>query len=447
MFDYDLLVIGAGSAGLAAATAAAECGVKVAIADPGALGGTCVNRGCIPKKFMVYAADVARQQRLAKSYGWANLSGEFDWPTFKNAVNQEIEQIRQSYQSKLDKAGITVIRSAARFVDPHQVELGDQTISADKIIIATGGKPTKLDLPGIETGLTSRDMFKLEALPKQITIVGGGYIGVEFSDILATLGCRVTLIDKHEWILSGFDQDIRKTLHQSLINQGIEILPETSLKAIRTDDSGTHVALSGKHDEPLQTDTILLALGRTPNLEGLNLEAAGVDVKEEAIAVDEYSRTSQSSIFAVGDCTDRLPLTPVAKAEGVAAAKTLFTDRPQSVSYRWIPSAVFCCPEAATVGWSEAKARDHDDLDIEVHCSRFTPLRYQLAPEDHKSLIKLVVNAKSQEILGLHLIGDDAAEMIQGFVPALQRGLTLTELNQTIGLHPTSGEEVFALCS
>ncbi|MGG6238877.1 dihydrolipoyl dehydrogenase family protein [Nodosilinea sp. AN01ver1] len=445
MFDYDLLVIGAGSAGLSAATTAAQHGAQVAIADPDFIGGTCINRGCVPKKFLVFAADFARQQCLAKSYGWVNPSGQFDWLMLRTAIDQELAKLRQSYQSKLTKLGVTVLSDAARFVDPHKIELGDRTVTVDKVIIATGAKPVKPDLPGIDCGLTSRDMFQLEALPSQLTIVGGGYIGAEFSNIFATLGCNVTLIDKNDWILPGFDEDIRKALHHSLMDQGIRICPETSLKALRTDESGIHVSLSGKHDDTLLADTLLLALGRKPNLEGLNLEAAGVEVEEGAIAVDDYSRTSQPSIFAIGDCTDRLPLTPVAKAEGAAAAKTLFSDRPQAVSYRWVPSAVFCSPEAATVGWSEAEARSHDDLDIEVCCSRFTPLRYLPSSQTREALIKLVVNAKSQEILGLHLVGDEAAEMIQGFIPALRRGLTVAELTETIGLHPTSGEEIFAL--
>lgn len=445
MFDYDLLVIGAGSAGLSAAKTAAQYGAQVAIADPSYLGGTCVNRGCIPKKFLVFAADFARQQCLAKSYGWVNPSGQFDWLALRTAIDQELAKLRQSYQSTLTKLGITVLNEAARFVDPHKIELGDRTISVDKVIIATGAKPVKPDLPGIDCGLTSRDMFRLEALPDQLTIVGGGYIGAEFSNIFATLGCNVTLVEKNDLILSGFDQDIRQTLHHSLMDQGIRVWSETALKSVHTDQSGIHISLSGQHDDTLLADTLLLALGRKPNLKGLNLEAAGVEVKEGAIAVDDYSRTSQPSIFAIGDCTDRLPLTPVAKAEGAAAAITLFTDQPQAVSYRWVPSAVFCSPEAATVGWSEAEARAHNDLEIEVHCSRFTPLRYLPLSQKREALIKLVVNAKSQEILGLHLVGDNASEMIQGFIPALRRGLTLAELSETIGLHPTSGEEIFGL--
>nr|WP_228038604.1 FAD-dependent oxidoreductase [Nodosilinea sp. LEGE 06152] len=445
MFDYDLLVIGAGSAGLSAARAAAQYGAQVAIADPDLIGGTCINRGCIPKKFLVFAADFARQQCLAKSYGWVNPSGKLDWLALRSVIDQELAKLRQSYQSKLAKLNVTVLNSAARFVDPHKVELGDRTITADKVIIATGAKPVKPDLPGVDCGLTSRDMFRLETLPNQLTIVGGGYIGVEFSNIFATLGCNVTLVDKNDWILPGFDQDIRQTLHHSLMEQGIRVWSETALESVRTDSSGIHVSLSGQHDDTLLADTLLLALGRAPNLEGLNLEAAGVEVNEKAIAVDEYSRTSQPSIFAIGDCTNRLPLTPVAKAEGAAAAKTLFTDQPQAVSYRWVPSAVFCSPEAATVGWSEAEARSHDDLEIEVHCSRFTPLRYRPLSQKREAMIKLVVNAASQEILGLHLVGDEAAEMIQGFIPALRRGLTLAELSETIGLHPTSGEEIFDL--
>lgn len=444
MFDYDLLVIGAGSAGLAAAKTAAKHGAQVAIADPGPLGGTCVNRGCVPKKFMVFAADFARQQHLAKNYGWTERSGQFDWSILRTAMEQALENLRQSYQSTLSEAGITRFNSAARFLDPHQLSLGDRTLTADKVIIATGAKPLKPDIAGIDCGLTSRDIFHLKELPEQLTIVGGGYIGVEFSNIFRTLGCQVTLIDENDLILTGFDQDIRQTLHQSLQDQGVRLLPKTSLEGVTKGSGEIQIQLSGQCQDTLVADTLLLALGRVPNIDTLNLEAAGVEVKQGAIAVDHYSRTSQSSILAIGDCTDRVPLTPVAKAEGTAAAKTLFGNEPQSVSYRWVPSAVFCSPEVATVGWTEAEAREQSDSDIEVYRHCFTPLRFMLSSQQQQTLIKIVVEKPSQKILGMHMVGYEVAEMIQGYLPALRRGLTVAELAETIGLHPTSGEEVFA---
>ena len=447
MYDYDLLVIGAGSGGLAAAQTAANYGAKVAIADPDALGGTCVNRGCIPKKLMVYAANFARQQRLAKSYGWVNPSAcdRFDWSALRVAIEQHQAKLRQSYQSKLTKAGVTLLRCAARFVEPHKVELSDRTLTVDRVIVATGAKPLKPGLPGIDYGLTSRDIFRLSDFPQQLTIVGGGYIGAEFSNMFCTMGAQVTLIDKNDYILPGFDRDIRQTVHTSLTNQGIRLLSETLLERIENVDNGLRVKLSGQCDDTLMADTLLLALGRVPNLDGLNLEAAGVAVEHGAIAVDDYSRTSQPSILAVGDCTKRVPLTPVAIAEGKAAAQTLFGPEPQAVNYRWVPSAVFCAPEAATVGWTEEQAQAQNDGEIGIHCARFTPLRYALPEQEQETLVKLVVDERSQQILGMHLVGDDVAEIIQGFLPALRQGLTLSELTATIALHPTSAEEIFDL--
>jgi glutathione reductase (NADPH) len=443
-FDYDLLVIGAGSGGLSAAQTAAQLGARVAIADPGAVGGTCVNRGCVPKKLMVFAANFARQQRLAKNYGWVNLCGTFDWPALKAAIEQELDHLRQVYRAKLTKAGVVLIDCPASFLDAHTVTLGNRTVTVDKVIIAVGAKPVKPDLPGIDCGLTSRDIFHLASLPEQLTIVGGGYIGAEFSNIFNTLGCQVNLIEKSHLILDGFDDTLRKTLHYSLMEQGIRLIAGTSLQSIEKTPTGSKLSLSGDREDTLIADTLLLALGRAPNLEGLGLDKAGVEVEQGAIAVDDYSRTSQPNIFAVGDCTNRLPLTPVAKAEGTAAANTLFGSEPQKVSYRWVPSAVFCVPEAATVGWTEAQAREQNAR-VDVLCYRFTPLHYTLSPQKQESLIKLVVEAQSGQILGVHMVGDESAEIVQGLIPALKQGLTVADLKATIGIHPTSGEEMFSL--
>jgi glutathione reductase (NADPH) len=443
-FDYDLLVIGAGSAGLSAARTAAKLGVRVAIADPGPIGGTCVNRGCVPKKLMVFASNFAQQQCLAKNYGWVNPSGQFDWPALKVAIEQELAHLQQTYRSRLTKAGVTLLDCPARFLAPQQVELGNRKVTVEKVIIATGAKPLKPDLPGMDCGLTSRDIFHMETLPKQLTIVGGGYIGSEFSNIFATLGCQVNLVERSPLILEGFDRSIRKTLHQNLMEQGVRVLGGTKLEAIHKTETSKKLTLSGECNDTLIADTLLLALGRVPNLETLNLEAAGVKVEKGAIAVDDYSRTSQPNIFAVGDCTNRVPLTPVAKAEGAAAARTLWGNQPQKVSYRWVPSAVFCTPEAATVGWSEDRA-EAEGVEFAVYCDRFTPLHYALSPQATESLIKLVVDKSSDHILGVHMVGDGVAEILQALVPALKKGLTVDELNETIGIHPTSGEELFSI--
>jgi glutathione reductase (NADPH) len=443
-FDYDLLVIGAGSAGLTAAQAAAQYGVRVAIADPGPLGGTCVNRGCVPKKLMVYASNFAREQCLAANYGWVNPSGEFDWSALRMAIEQKLAHLQQTYRSRLGQGGVSILNCAARFLAPHQIELGSRKVTVDKVIIATGAKPLKPDLPGIDCGLTSRDIFHLDGLPKQLTIVGGGYIGSEFSTIFSTLGCQVNLVERSPLILQGFDRSIRETLQQSLMDQGVRVLGGTSLEAIHKTETETKLKLSGNCNDTLIADTLLLALGRVPNVSGLNLEAAGIKVENGAIAVDDYSRTSCPHVFAIGDCTNRMPLTPVAKAEGKAAVRTLFGDQPKAVAYRWVPSAVFCSPEAATVGWSEDQAQN-EGIDYEVYCDRFTPLHYALSPQAVETLIKLVVDSQTQTILGVHMVGDGVAEILQGLVPALKQGLTVDALTDTIGIHPTSGEELFSI--
>lgn len=444
MFDYDLLVIGAGSGGLSAAKTAASYGARVAITDPGPLGGTCVNRGCIPKKMMVYAAHFAQAQKLAKNYGWVNTRGDFDWLALKASIEQELTHLQQTFHSALTKAGVSLLNWSARFVDEHTLLLGDRAITADKIVLAVGAKPLKPDIRGIECGLTSRDIFHLDALPQQLTIVGGGYIGAEFSNIFTILGCQVNLIERHPFILQGFDCMIRQQLCQSLSGQGIRLLTKTSLEAIEKTPSGTKLTLSGGCDDTLIADQLLLALGRQPNLEGLNLSAAGVEIEDGAIAVDDYSRTSQPHILAVGDCTNRVPLTPVAIAEGKAAAHTLFSDQPRKISYRWVPSAVFCNPEAATVGWTEAEA-EAQGISPEIHCAHFTPLHYAPSPQKQAAFIKLVIDSHNGQIVGLHMVGDTVAEIIQGLIPALRQGLTLAELTDTIGIHPTSGEEMFSI--
>ncbi|MBD0270258.1 MAG: FAD-dependent oxidoreductase, partial [Cyanobacteria bacterium Co-bin8] len=371
----------------------------------------------------------------AKHYGWKNLAGEFDWPTLRTAIHGELEQLQQSYAKGLEKAGVSVLPHHVRFVDEHCLSVGDQRVTADKVIVAVGAKPVLPDLPGIENGLTSRDIFQLPELPQHLMVIGGGYIGVEFGCLFNLLGCQVSLADKHPLVLEGFDDTLRQRVHQSLIDQGLNLLPETALSAIESQGQEKKVRLSGASSDSITADAVLLALGRKPDLSQLDLDKAGVEVEKGAIAVDAHSRTSQPSIFAVGDCTNRKPLTPVAKAEGVAAAKTLFGPEPTEVSYRWVPSAVFCFPEIASVGWSEAEAQEHET--IEVHCETFVPLNYKLTSQKPEALIKVVIAKASQEILGLHMVNDASAEIIQGLIPALRRGLTLSELTETIAIHPT----------
>lgn len=447
-FDYDLFVIGAGPGGLAASRLAAQkYGVRVAIAESGSLGGTCVNRGCVPKKLMVYAADFARQNSLATSYGWSECQKTLHWSIFQNKLHSHLKKLNESYQQHLKDAGVTLIEGRAKFIDAHTLEVGNKKITAEYILIAVGGKPFKPDIPGKDYGITSREMFQLEEIPKQLVILGGGYIGIEFSSIFHALGSQVTLIETDEEILSGFDCDIRSKLHSELSRQGIRIITNTTAKAIEKTSSNLQVNLSGDCEETMVMDTVLIATGRVANTKDLGLENLGIELgKKGAIPVNEYSCTSQAHIFAVGDCTGRLPLTPVASAEAQAVIHTIFGNSPQTIDYTHVPSAVFSRPEAATVGLTEAKAREkYGDA---VHClhHRFQPLLYSfLAEEESTSVMIKLVMGENEKVLGLHLVGKDAVDIVQSLAVAIRQGITKSELQETIGIHPTIGEEIFAL--
>lgn len=442
---YDIFIIGAGSGGLAAAKAAAAYGAKVAIADPKPLGGTCVNRGCVPKKLMVSAANFVAEQHAAKSYGWVNPEGLFDLSSLNAAIARHIEHLNQSQQETLQELGIDFIPKSARFVSQNTLMVGDQTVEAQHIIIAVGGQPALLDMPGVSLALTSKDMFHLEQVPQQLVIVGGGYIGVEFSSIWAQLGSQVTLIDTDEKVLEGFDTDLRDFAQESLQRLGVNFVSNTTCNGIEKKGSTLALSLSGSTTQSLTTDTVLLAVGRKPNLTGLDLEKASIELDEGYIAADEYNQTSQSSVYAIGDCVGRLPLTPVAIAEGEAVTKTICCQQPTSIDYRWIPSAVFANPPIATVGWSEETARKHVGDACKTACQQFKPLSDGLVNDSQKSLIKWVFNKKTQQILGVHIGGKDAPEILQGLLPALKQEVTYNQLLDVIGIHPSSGEELFNL--
>ncbi|MEM8807306.1 MAG: FAD-dependent oxidoreductase [Cyanobacteria bacterium P01_G01_bin.38] len=438
--DYDLVVIGAGSGGLAAAKQAAKQGKRVAIAEKEAIGGTCVNRGCIPTKLMIYAADFAKQQSLASDYGWVNPEGLFDWPTFKQAMDDHIQSLRQTQSDHL--GDIDILRGQAEFVDAHTLRIGEQTVTTEYVLIAVGARPKMPDIPGIKHALTSRDIFRLETLPDSFLIAGGGYIGVEFSQVLRSFGCRVTLVDSSSQVLDRFDKDIQERVKQILVDDGIKVIDGARLEEIA---KGTDTLVATLDDgQTIKAKQILCALGRTGNIDTLNLEAVAVATEKDKIVVDDQGRTNTPNIFAVGDCTDKMLLTPVARAEALAAVETMFSDHDAQVSYRWVPSAVFMHPEVAMVGLTERAAREQYNQ-IEVHCDTFSPLKYALASESLESLIKLVVDPSTQNILGVHLVAPRAADLVQALVPALKKGLTVTELEQTIGIHPSVGEEIFAL--
>jgi glutathione reductase (NADPH) len=444
-YNFDLLIIGAGPGGIAAAKQAASYGKRVAIAEQEVIGGTCVNRGCIPKKLIVYAADIALQDQIAPSYGWSKCQRQFDWSKFIAKVYQHVESIQKSYLETLQKNGVELIRDRATFVDPHTLEIDSRKITADKILIAVGGHPNKPDIPGIEHALTSREMFQLQQLPKKLAIIGGGYIGVEFASMMNAFGVEVTLMDTDELILDGFDKDIRSSVQEGLIQRGIQFLGKTTAKEIKQSTQGLQLTLSGDTEETIAADTILFATGRIPNTKDLGLENAGVELgKKGAIQVDDYHRTTQVNIFAVGDCISRVPLTPVAKHEGQVVIKTAF-GKPQKVDYEYVTSAVFARPEAATVGMTEVKARETYGDTVQCHKTEFKPLLYSIVDRHEPTMMKLVVDRNTDQVLGAHMVGEHAADIIQSLAVAIRKGITKEDFDATIGIHPTTGEEFLTL--
>ncbi len=442
-FDYDLFVIGAGPGGLAAAKTAASYGVRVAVAEREALGGTCVNRGCIPKKLIVYAADFALQSQMAYSYGWSECENYFDWTRFTESVDKHLETIQHSYIEQLQKCGVELIRGHATFSDNHTIDIEGRKITADKILIAVGGRPVMPDIPGIEFAIASREMFHLPYLPKRLAIIGGGYIGVEFASMMNAFGCDVRVVNNNEMILSGFDDDVRASVQEGLEKRGIQFFDNSTAKEIKLCDEGLLLKITGDKETIIPADTILVATGRAPNTKNLNLENAGVELGEEGeIQVDEFSRTNQENIFAVGDCTNRLQLTPVAKAEGQAFAKTVFGKKPQKVNYDEAPSAVFARPEAASVGMTEKKAREKFGDTVKCYCTKFQPLMSQFPQaNDEQATIKLVVEGKNERVVGVHMVGEHASDIIQSLAVAVRKGITKEDFDETIPIHPTTAEE------
>ena len=446
-YDYDLFVIGAGPGGIAAAKqVAADDGIRVAVAEQAAIGGTCVNRGCIPKKFLVYAADFALQNQVAVNYGWSDIRTSLDWSRLITAVHHQVELRNQSYLQTFQQAGIELIPGQAKFLDPHTLDVDGRKVTAAKILLAVGGHPLKPPIPGREHTITSDQLLQLQQLPKRLAIIGGGYIGVEFASIMHAFGVEVTLMDTDALILSGFDQDIRAAVQQGLSDRGIKILGNTTAKEIEPKAEELQLNLSGDRQSTITADTILMATGRAPNTKSLNLEAAGVEVGEKGeVIVDNYNRTSQTHIFAVGDCTNRIALTPVAKAEAHAFALTAFGNQPQQVEYKYVTSAVFARPEAATVGMTEAKAREEFGESVQSHKTEFEPLFDSMTDRNQQAMMKLVVDANSEQVLGAHMVGEHAADIIQSLAVAIRQGITKSEITATIGIHPSTAEEFLTI--
>ena len=440
-YDYDLFVIGAGSGGIAAARRAAQYGAKVAIAEFKDLGGTCVNRGCIPKKMMVYASHFPDLFKDAQGFGWSPVQSTLDWKKMITGVHRELERLNGVYQNMLDKASVELFRGYAKFLDPHILEIEDRKVTADKILIAVGGYPVKPDIPGMEYAITSDEMFLLEEQPKRLLIMGGGYIGVEFACIMNGLGSDVTQIIRNDLILRGFDDDIRAEIQQGMQKHGIRMLMITDPPIIEKTPEGLKVMLGGKHNETIVVDTILAATGRKPKLKNLGIENAGVEINNGAIAVDQYSHTNQENIFAVGDCTDRMNLTPVAINEGRAFADTQFGGKSRTMAYDNIPTAVFSTPEAATVGLTEAQAREQYAEAVKVYRAKFKPTYHSISGRDERIMMKLVVEEDTEKVLGAHMVGEQAAEIIQGVAIAIKMGATKKDFDATVGLHPSIAEE------
>ncbi|MCA1940145.1 MAG: glutathione-disulfide reductase [Caenispirillum bisanense] len=438
-YDYDLITIGAGSGGVRATRLAGGWGHKVAIVESSRVGGTCVMRGCVPKKLLVYGAHFAEDFEDAKGYGWTLGDVSFDWPTLVGNKNKELDRLQGVYERILRDNKVELLRGRGVIVDPHTVEVDGQRHTAEKILIAVGGWPTLPDIPGIEHAVTSNEALDLSDLPKRVTIVGGGYIAVEFAGIFHALGSQVTQVIRKEMILRGFDGTIRAALQDELIRQGIDLRCETTVRSIEKTPSGAFNIRFAGGDEH-ETDLVMYATGRAPNTKGLGLEEVGVEMRDNgAIVVDEHARTSVDSIFAIGDVTDRVNLTPVAINEGRCFAETFFHDNPMTMDYTNIASAVFSQPPVGSVGMSEEEARRRGK--VKIFISRFRPMKYTLSGREERTVMKLIVDAETDVVLGAHMVGVDAPEIVQGIAIALKCGATKKQFDATVGIHPTAAEE------
>lgn len=444
-YNFDLFVIGAGSGGIASARRAAEYGAKVGIVESSRLGGTCVNRGCVPKKLMVYASHFPAQFEEAQGYGWSEVESTLDWTHMITAVNNEVTRLNGIYQRMLDGSKVELFQGHGRLVDAHTIAIGEQTVTADKILIAVGGKPVRPDFPGAEYAITSDDIFNLAEQPKHLVVLGGGYIGVEFACILKGLGSQVTQILRYTHILRGFDEDIRTEIQGGMERHGIRVVPNMRQIAIAKTEAGLEITVKtadGEEDLILADAVSLAAIGRKPLLDNLGLDNTKVEIVNGAIAVDRHSQTAEENIYAIGDCTDRINLTPVAINEGRAFADTHFGKKPRQMSYDNVPTAVFSNPEAATVGLTEEEARaKYGDEAIKVYRSKFRSMYYVLPGKEEKTLMKLVVHQETDRVLGAHMVGDHAAEIIQGVAIAVKMGATKAQFDATVGIHPSSAEE------
>jgi glutathione reductase (NADPH) len=438
-YDFDLFTIGAGSGGVAASRRAGSYGARVAICEDSRVGGTCVIRGCVPKKLLVYGAQFADAFADAAGFGWERALPRFDWPALIAAKDVEIGRLNLIYIKMLKDAGVRLIEGTGRVVDPHTVEVAGRRYTAANILVATGAHPVAPAVPGIEMAITSNEALDLKALPRRIIIVGGGYIAVEFAGIFQGLGSQVTQVIRGAELLNGFDDDVRVTLGAEMRTRGVDIRAGTQI--VRIEKAASGIIATTNSGETLAADIIMYATGRHPNTRRLGLAEVGVELDEVgAVVVDEGSRTAVPSIYAVGDVTDRLNLTPVAIAEGRALVETLFNNNPMIVDHANVPTAVFSQPPVGTVGLTEREARKRHGA-VDIYRARFRPMKNILAGREERTLMKLVVDRRTDRVLGCHMVGADAPEIIQGLAIAVKCGATKKQFDQTVGIHPSAAEE------
>lgn len=443
--DFDLFVIGAGSGGVRAARFAAGFGARVAVAESRYLGGTCVNVGCVPKKLLVYGAHFTEDFEQAAGFGWRLGEANFDWPTLIANKNREIQRLNGIYRNLLVNSGVSLLEGHARILGPHRVEVNGQAYSAGHILIATGGWPQLPDIPGKELAISSNEAFHLQQLPRRVLVVGGGYIAVEFASIFQGLGAQTSLLYRGEMFLRGFDGAVRRHLREELDKKGLDLQFNSDIERIERLADGSLLATL-RDGRELATDCVFYATGRRPMLDNLGLENTAVELDERGfIRVDEQYQTREPSVLALGDVIGRVQLTPVALAEGMAVARRLF--RPEEyrpVDYRNIPTAVFSLPNIATVGLSEEQARA-EGYQVKIFESRFRPMKLTLTDSQERTLMKLVVDADSDRVLGCHMVGPEAGEIIQGLAVAIKAGATKQIFDETLGIHPTAAEEFVTL--
>ena len=434
--DFDLFVIGGGSAGVRCGRIAAGHGARVGVAEERFWGGTCVNIGCVPKKLLVQAGEYGAWAEDGAGFGWSIQKGPHDWNALIAAKDREINRLEGVYRRLMSNT--TTFDAHASFIDAHTLDVGGQRVTAEKIVISTGGKPERPPIPGAELGIISDDAFYLPKMPKKVVICGSGFIAVEFAGIFLALGAETHLVYRQPLPLRGFDQDMREGLAEALVAQGVIVHPNSPLVKLEAD--GERRILTFGNNETIDADLIYFATGRKPNTAGLGLENAGVTTnKDGAVIVDAKMRTAQPNIYAIGDVTDQINLTPVALGQGHALADTLFGNNPRELSLKYIPAAMFSTPPIGTVGLTEDEAAANGPVDVYV--SKFTPMRHTLSGRNKRSIMKLVVDQATQKVAGVHMLGEDAPEIVQGIAIAVLMGATKQDFDRTVGIHPTSAEE------